>query len=303
MFKGLRWLALVIGGVLLSPLGGCDQPPPQAEHVLKVAKADNAMDEAIRKSSGQSWKPPAAKIDLSPAAIDFPAVGVGGSASRTIEVANGGDLAATITQIHVVGQSASFRLGGDCVAVTEIAAGHGCSIVVTFEPQSEGPASAELVMVLGDVAGLPNEVVARATAAGEALRQAPVMVRFDKAGSFVRRHRTLPLVLRGSGQVIPLIAFQHALGEAMARQGFRHVPVAHYTPHMTLLYDPRYVEAREVTPVEWMARDFVLIRSVIGKARHEVLGRWGLDVNSETGAGYPDERSSPPMGKTVKNWR
>lgn len=156
---------------------------------------------------------------------------------------------------------------------------------------------------VGDFAGLPNDVVARATAAGEALRHAPVMVRFDKAGSFVRRHRTLPLVLRGSGQVIPLIAFQHALGEAMARQGFRHVPVAHYTPHMTLLYDPRYVEAREVTPVEWMARDFVLIRSVIGKARHEVLGRWGLDVNSETGAGYPDERSSPPMGKTVKNWR
>jgi 2'-5' RNA ligase len=131
---------------------------------------------------------------------------------------------------------------------------------------------------VGEYAGLPAGEVARAQAAGDSLRHAPVAIRFDKAGSFVRRHRTLPLVLRGGGQVIPLIAFQHALGEAMARQGFRHV-ASHYTPHMTLLYAPRFVTAREVAPVEWMARDFVLIRSLIGKAKHEVLGRWALDAD------------------------
>ena len=132
---------------------------------------------------------------------------------------------------------------------------------------------------VGDFAGLPAGEVGRAQAAGMALRHAPVAICFDKASSFVRRHRTLPLVLRGSGQVIPLIAFQHALGEAMARQGFHHVPVAHYTPHMTLLYDSRYVAAHGVIPVEWIARDFVLIRSLIGKARYEVLGRWALDAD------------------------
>jgi len=130
---------------------------------------------------------------------------------------------------------------------------------------------------VGDWAGLPNSVVARALAAGDGLRHAPVAIRFDKAGSFVRRHRTLPLVLRGGGQVIPLIAFQHGLGEAMARQGFHHLAMSHYTPHMTLLYDPRYVEAKAVTAVEWTARDFVLIRSLIGKAKYEVLGRWELN--------------------------
>ena len=46
---------------------------------------------------------------------------------------------------------------------------------------------------------------------------------------------------------------------------------------MTLLYDPRYVEAKAVAPVAWLARDFVLIRSLIGKARYEVLRRWGLE--------------------------
>ena len=130
---------------------------------------------------------------------------------------------------------------------------------------------------VGDYAGLPAGEVGRAQAAGDSMRHAPVAIRFDKAGSFVRRHRTLPLVLRGGGQVIPLIAFQHGLGEAMARQGFRHLAMSHYTPHMTLLYDPRYVEARAVTAVEWTARDFVLIRSLIGKAKYEVLGRWALN--------------------------
>jgi 2'-5' RNA ligase len=135
---------------------------------------------------------------------------------------------------------------------------------------------------VGDFAGLPAGEVGRAQAAGDSLSHVPVAIRFDKAGSFVRRHRTLPLVLRGGGQVIPLIAFQHALGEAMARQGFRHVPAAHYTPHMTLVHDPRYVAARDVTPVEWMAREFVLIRSLIGKARYEVLGRWPLDADQNS---------------------
>ncbi len=129
---------------------------------------------------------------------------------------------------------------------------------------------------VGDFAGLPNEVTARACAAGEGVHHAPVAVCFDRAGSFIRRHRTLPLVLRGGGQVIPLIAFQHALGEAMARQGLRPATGGSYTPHMTLTYDPRYVEARAVTPVEWTAREFVLVRSLLGKARHEVLGRWAL---------------------------
>jgi RNA 2',3'-cyclic 3'-phosphodiesterase len=129
---------------------------------------------------------------------------------------------------------------------------------------------------VGDFAGLPEGVVARAREAGEGLKQSGFAIRLDRAGSFLRRQRTLPLVLRGGSGVIPLIAFQNALGEAMARCGFRHVPT--YTPHMTLLYDASYVETRDVTPVEWTARDFVLIRSFIGRSRYEMLGRWPLSA-------------------------
>ena len=84
----------------------------------------------------------------------------------------------------------------------------------------------------------------------------------------------MPLVLRGGGGVIPLIAFQDDLGKAMARQGFRHAPSSHYTPHMTLLYDNHYVETRDVPSVEWSAKGFVLIRSFIGKSKYETLGDW-----------------------------
>jgi 2'-5' RNA ligase len=127
---------------------------------------------------------------------------------------------------------------------------------------------------VGDFAGLPEAVVARAKEAGDALKSKSFAIRFDRAGSFLRKQRTLPLVLRGGAGVTPLIAFQDALGRAMTHKGFRIA--SHYTPHMTLLYDSTYVEARDVSPVEWAAREFVLIRSLIGRSRYEMLGRWAL---------------------------
>lgn len=199
MFNGWRWLALLIGGSLLSPLAGCDQPPPQAEHVLRVAKGDNAMDEAIRKSSGQPWKPPAARVDLSPAGIDFPAVAVGGSVSRTVALANSGDLAAAITQTHIVGQSAPFSLGGDCVSVMEIPAGQRCSLVVTFEPLSEGPVNAELVVVLGDAAG-PRFIPLTALGKAAALKAAATRQDTPNAAlslAFLRSRQAAGLELAG----------------------------------------------------------------------------------------------------------
>jgi len=128
---------------------------------------------------------------------------------------------------------------------------------------------------LGDHAGLPSEIVAQAQAAAAQLCHGPFDVHFDRAESFLSRRRTLPLVLRG-GRVIPLIAFQHALGEALARAGLKRFVSPRYTPHMTLLYDARYVAARAAGPLLWQARDFVLIHSLLGRTRHAVLGRWTL---------------------------
>jgi RNA 2',3'-cyclic 3'-phosphodiesterase len=129
---------------------------------------------------------------------------------------------------------------------------------------------------LGDYVGVPNDVVAKAFAAASSLSESGFDVRFDRAGSFMGGRRKLPLVLRGGNSVIPMIAFQHALGEAMRRCGLSRWVASHYTPHVTMLYDQRYVEAREVEPIEWSVREFVLIHSVLGKTRHFHLARWTL---------------------------
>jgi len=49
-----------------------------------------------------------------------------------------------------------------------------------------------------------------------------------------------------------------------------------FTPHVTLLYDGRVVTERLVEPIRWTVREFVLVRSLLGKTRHIVIGRWPL---------------------------
>jgi 2'-5' RNA ligase len=129
---------------------------------------------------------------------------------------------------------------------------------------------------LGDYVGVPNDVIAKACEAASSLSESGFDVRFDRAGSFMGGRRKLPLVLRGGNAIIPVIAFQHALGEAMKRCGLGRWVASRYTPHVTLLYDQRYVEAREVEPIEWTVREFVLIHSMLGKTKHTHLARWPL---------------------------
>jgi 2'-5' RNA ligase len=129
---------------------------------------------------------------------------------------------------------------------------------------------------LGDYAGVPNEIVAKAHDAAANLAAAPFGVLFDLAGSFTGRQRKLPLVLRSGDSPLPLIAFQQALGEAMARNGLGRFVSPLYTPHMTLLYDARYIEPRPIEPVGWTVREFVLVRSLVGLTMHIPLARWRL---------------------------
>ena len=129
---------------------------------------------------------------------------------------------------------------------------------------------------LGHHAGVANDVVAKAFEAASSMSEASFEVRFDRAGSFVDGRRKLPLVLRGGNAIIPLIAFQHALGQAMTRVGLGRWVSQRYTPHVTLLYDNCYVEVRDVEPVEWTVSAFVLVHSVLGKAKHIHLARWKL---------------------------
>jgi len=71
-------------------------------------------------------------------------------------------------------------------------------------------------------------------------------------------------------------AFQQGLAKAMARAGLGLRRNWRFSPHVTLLYR-RGAPLRQWTDaLSWTATEFVLVHSLLGQTRHEVLARWPL---------------------------
>lgn len=130
---------------------------------------------------------------------------------------------------------------------------------------------------LGDHIGLRHDIVAAAQDAASRVAVAPFDVCFDHVASFSARARNRPFVLLGEEPGMAVLkAFQRELGEALKRAALGRWAEGNFTPHVTLLYDDRAVASQPVEPVRWVAREFVLVHSLIGQTRHIVLGRWPL---------------------------
>jgi 2'-5' RNA ligase len=100
---------------------------------------------------------------------------------------------------------------------------------------------------------------------------------FDRLRSFRGAHANNPLVLLGDDGVIGLRILHRVLGEALGKTfAGRWQPRRFFTPHIRLLYDRLRVAERPIAPVTWMVREFVLVNSLVGLGRHEVLARWTL---------------------------
>jgi 2'-5' RNA ligase len=125
-----------------------------------------------------------------------------------------------------------------------------------------------------DTHGSFADVLARAQSVGAAFRHPPFPLCFEWSESFQLPRQSHPLVLRGDAGVQPLMEFRQKLRAAIVRAGFA-VPSS-YTPHITLLWADRCVEAHPVAPIHWPVRDFALVASVAGEARHTHVGRWPL---------------------------
>ena len=119
---------------------------------------------------------------------------------------------------------------------------------------------------LGEFDGMPPPLLARAEVLGQQLHAAPFELAFDRVMSFERRHDP-PLVLCREDACAPLDALRRQLG-ADSRESFR--------PHVTLRYDRRRIPLQEVAPIAWTTTEVLLIRSLVGRGRHEVLGRYPL---------------------------
>ncbi len=129
---------------------------------------------------------------------------------------------------------------------------------------------------LGDYVGLPRCIVAAAGEAAAAIALPPFDVALDRAASFCRKPRNRPFVLRASDGIAALTALQQAIGAAMKKAGLRRSAELPYAPHLTLLYDDHCVAEHAIETVGWSAREFVLVHSLLGRARHVPLARWPL---------------------------
>ena len=129
---------------------------------------------------------------------------------------------------------------------------------------------------VGDYVGLPQAIVSRACAAATTVVMPPFKVAFDRAMSFARPSNR-PFVLRGGDGLAALMAFQQALHTALDKAGLGGAKEnAHYTPHVTLLYDDHGVAEQAIDTIDWTVHEFVLVRSLLGKTQHIPLARWPL---------------------------
>ena len=84
-----------------------------------------------------------------------------------------------------------------------------------------------------------------------------------------------PLVAFADSGVSRVDLFRYALIADLRRNGFSF-PKKLPDPHMTLLYDRSVVSEEPIDPIRWVVRDFVLVHSIHGEGRHELLGQWPL---------------------------
>ncbi|HEV8390112.1 MAG TPA: 2'-5' RNA ligase family protein [Dongiaceae bacterium] len=123
---------------------------------------------------------------------------------------------------------------------------------------------------------LPPNVVATASEAVARIAMPPFRIELDHAKSLGRNGHSRPFVLCGGDGVAGLVRFQHMLAVAMEGAGLGRWIGPSWLPHLTLLYGDREITDEAIEPVGWVAREFVLVHSLLGRNRYVPLARWPL---------------------------
>lgn len=129
----------------------------------------------------------------------------------------------------------------------------------------------------GDHVGLPDELVQRVVAVGDAVRAAPFAVAVDRVTAFARP-RNRPCVLLAGAGVESLRDLHRQLDCGLCDAGVIAAPQRRFRPHLTLLYDDVGLPDEAVEPIGWAVREFRLMRSLLGRSRHVEIARWPLDA-------------------------
>jgi RNA 2',3'-cyclic 3'-phosphodiesterase len=126
---------------------------------------------------------------------------------------------------------------------------------------------------LGDfIDRMPPDLVPAAKAAAATVGTQPFDVAFDRVGG-----TRGPFLLRASDGSQAVRSFRKTLSVALIAAGLRRHVRSGFNPHVTLSYDFCDVPERQVDPIRWTVRQFVLIESLLGQRRHIELGRWSIN--------------------------
>ncbi len=124
--------------------------------------------------------------------------------------------------------------------------------------------------ITNDYRRLDEALVDRMKAIGDTIQGEPVPVRLDRlVGSMDA------VTLRPTGQPRELADLQRQLGRLSDYWGITRTGWS-YSPHVTLLYWQSQPFFRPVDQIEWQAEELLLIQSLVGATRHNILARWPL---------------------------
>ncbi len=120
------------------------------------------------------------------------------------------------------------------------------------------------------------QVVARAGQAAAEVVWPSFELAFDTFASWGgERASHHPFVLTGGPGLAPVRGLRDALVARLAVHGLP-APERPYEPHLTLRYDKRPAPAWPAEVPGWFASEFVLVKSLQGLTRHDVIARWPL---------------------------
>jgi 2'-5' RNA ligase len=111
----------------------------------------------------------------------------------------------------------------------------------------------------------PSPEIDQALRAGAAVTARPFVVALNRVQKWT------PVVLVGDEGVVGIDLLHARLARALGRE-----PDPGFKAHMSLIWNSKPLAERAVPSIRFAVREFVLIHSIQGRRRHDVLGRWPL---------------------------
>jgi len=124
----------------------------------------------------------------------------------------------------------------------------------------------------------PTGIVGKAREVAAAVQLRPFDISFNRIGTWQSGDRPWPLVLWGDEGVVGVQGLYKALHRAMVGPGMAPRREPPLEPHLTLLRDQAVMPEAFIDPISWKVREFVLLQSVHGEGRLDVLDRFPLSA-------------------------